>query len=287
MTVYYFSLVSGVSALNQWDTGFVNEMFEELKYETEEVKKLPRTNKAVVVIPARHHAGLEFEINKQLKKIKRVVLFLIGDEEAEFQPEEITHDNIEIYVQNPHPKRHDEFHKIGTGYPPQLREALKGTGYKKELNVYFSGQVTHIRRELMLKYLRLYSDHDTDTLLNATKGFTQGFSHQEYYSGMSRARVAPAPSGAVVPDSFRLFEALECMAVPIADEVNPKGTINEYWDWLFGEPTPFPKIQNWSEVGTKITETLEDYDNLVIKQTCWWIKFKRDFKLKLQEQLNG
>ena len=120
-----------------------------------------------------------------------------------------------------------------------------------------------------------------------TQGFTQGMSHLDYYMGMVGAKVAPAPSGAVIPDSFRLFEALECMAIPIADQKTAKGEVMEYWDWLFGEITPFPHITNWESLPAYMKEIKKDYPHNIHKQTAWWLMFKRNFKLKVLEQYNG
>ena len=46
-------------------------------------------------------------------------------------------------------------------------------------------------------------------------------------SYMSRAKAVPAPKGNISYDSFRLYEALEVGAVPVAQNV-------EFWDKLFG-----------------------------------------------------
>ena len=107
----------------------------------------------------------------------------------------------------------------------------------------------------------------------------------QYYNKLCKARFAPAPSGAVIPDSFRLFEALECMAIPIADQMNPKGIVMEYWDWLFKEITPFPKTSNWFELNNIINSI--DYNELIEKQTAWWIRWKRNFAYKVMGQLYG
>lgn len=284
MKVYYLSLKSETPNNDYWDYGFINDMFKDLQFETEEVSKLPKTDKAIVVLPARHHKGLEQEVQHELDKIQHKVFFAMGDEEADFDIDKIKASHI--WVQNPHPDKHDKYNKLGTGYPPQSQEILPTIGYEKNLNVYFSGQITHKRRVELIENMREYELGDSNTLVNRTKGFTQGVSHQDYYRDMARSKIAPAPSGAVIPDSFRLFEALECMSIPLADEVNPTGTITEYWDWLFGETVPFPKYTSSDRLVGLIHETLDKWDLKIQKQTCWWIKFKRDFKLKLQEQLN-
>lgn len=288
MNAYYLSLKEETPNRGYWDYGFLDDYmngrlwktYEWFDYEQHEVSKLPKDDQAIVVIPARHHAGLEAEINNQLQNIDRVVLFLMGDEEASFDVEKINHNDIHIWVQNAHPEKHDNYNRIGTGYPQAIRQ-LDGTGYNKDIDVYFSGQITHPKRVDMWNSLENYPN----AVMNKTGGFTQGVLPEEYYKFMSRAKVVPAPSGAVIPDSFRTYEALECMAIPVADDKNSQGTVDNYWDWLLSDITPFPKIQNADAWSTVVGETVDNYNELVQRQTAWWINYKREFAYKIKEQL--
>jgi len=293
--VYYLSLKEETPHNGYWDYGFLNDFIEGRMWQppswtgfkTHEVKKLPQKNKAIVIVPARHHAEIADKVIAELQKINHVVLFLMGDEEADFPVEEIKHKSKHIWVQNPHPNRHDNFNKLGTGYPPACTTELAKYKYKKDLNVYFSGQITHSRRIRMIEAMREYELFDKNTNINKTKGFTQGVSHKVYFDYMSKAKFVPCPSGAVIPDSFRLFESLEAMAVPIADEVNPTGTIESYWDWLFDEVCPFPKIKEWSQGKNYIIDNMDQYEQVSHRITAWWIRYKRNFAYKVLGQLNG
>ena len=184
MKVYYMSLKPGTPCNDYWDYGFINDMFNDLGFESKEVSKLPKTDKAIVVLPARHHKGLEKEVQKEIDNIGNCVFFAMGDEEADFDITQIKANYI--WVQNPHPDKHDKYNRIGTGYPPQSQEILPKLEYKKDLNVYFSGQVTHKRRIELIENMREYELGDKNTLVNRTRGFTQGVSHQDYYRDMAR-----------------------------------------------------------------------------------------------------
>jgi len=288
MNAYFLSLKSETPNRDYWDYGFLDDYingrlwktYEWVDYEQLEVMKLPKDSKAIVVVPARHHAGLEEKINKELQNIDKVVLFLMGDEEASFDVEKIKHPDISIWVQNAHPGRHDKYNRIGTGYPQAIRQ-LDGTPYKKDLDVYFSGQITHPKRADMWASLEDYPG----SIMNKTGGFTQGVTPEIYYKYMSRAKVVPSPAGAVIPDSFRTFEAMECMAIPVADDKNSLETISNYWDWLFNDIAPFPRIQNSEAWPSVVAESVDNYNELIQKQTAWWIKYKRDFAYKIKEQL--
>lgn len=286
MNAYLLSLNPDANVADQWDFGLLRDILENCGFTIfggNIVKS--GAESAVVILPARHNAEHIKEINKWLAHIKHVVLFLLGDEEAEFPVEEIDHPSIHIWVQNPHPGRHDKYHKLGTGYPPQAK-LLKSMKPVKDTDVFFSGQLTHKRRHALNDNLIEYGqNHRVDSL--GTRGFTQGYEPEEYYQRMVRAKIAPAPAGAVIPDSFRAYEALEAMCVLVADNRNSQGTIDKYWDWLFDEEVPFYTINETDEWCGVFNEALENYPANLHKQTAWWCKWKRDFSNKVMEQLNG
>ena len=287
MNAYLLSLDQDSNVADQWDFGFIKDFLTSNNLVIREVDKLPKIDKAIVCIPARHHAGLEQQIDVELNKIGHVVLFLLGDEEAAFDIDVIKHNSIHIWVQNPHMGKHDAYNRIGTGYPQHMKANLPSECVKTT-DIYFSGQVTHRRRlELMEVLLAMKSKAKYSVTFNSTKGFTQGDKPKTYYAKMMSARIAPAPSGAVIPDSFRLFEALECMCVVVADQKTPDDKVMEYWDWLFKDITPFPKVNDWNVLKVIAGEVLKDYPRNLHHQTVWWIKYKRDFAIKVMGQLNG
>lgn len=276
--IYYLSLRKDIPYTDYWDYQFIKDMFK--NYPSEEVNHLPKVDKAIVVLPARHHKGLEDVVNEQLRHIGHKIFFAMGDEEGDFDIDKIEADYI--WVQNPTPSKHDKYNRIGTGYTPHCKPEFQ----EKTVDIFFSGQVTHRRRVDMIDNLNEWSAQGNTSDVTATRGFTQGLSPKDYINRMSKAKIAPAPCGAVIPDSFRLYEALECMTIPLADNRNSQGTINGYWQWLFNDDPPFPLIDQWDElVGLSYRILREMYARLLHQQTAWWIKYKRDFKLKIKEQL--
>lgn len=290
MKAYLLSLNPEANLKAQWDFGFLSEFLtgnmwktpDWQDFEIEEVTKIPKTERAIVAIAARHHVGLEAQINNQLKNIEHCVFFAMGDEERVFDLNQI--EAAHIWVQNPRQGTDDHFNKIGTGFPPQKVKLANYQG-EKSVDIFFSGQLTHQRRMKLWDILLTFQRHETD--LNGTKGFTQGYTADEYYQRLARAKVAPAPSGPETPDSFRLFEALEAMAIPVADNTDPKGRFNNFWEWLFGEPVPFPCYTHFTDVPGYILDAIEQYQERVNIQTAWWLNYKRNFAYKVMEQLHA
>jgi hypothetical protein len=285
--VYYLSLKPETPCNSYWDYTFLNDFINGKlwkptnwqEFKTHEVNNLPKEDKAIVVIPARHHAGLEMEIYGQVKKINRLVLFIMGDEEADFNIDLIKHSNALIFVQNPHPNRHEQYEKLGTGYAPIPKLKYK----EKNKDIFFSGQLTHKRRMEMWEQLQQYEIHNGKQDINGTKGFTQGLEPEVYFDRLRQAKYAPAPSGAVIPDSFRLHEALEMMTIPIADDRNSQGTIDNYWEFLYPD-APLIRIKEWTSLSGYINDI--DYDEKLFELMTWWFNYKRRFAYKVMDFLS-
>ena len=284
--VFYLSLKAETPCNSYWDYTFLNDFIDGKSYKPhnmpefnkQEVNKLKKSERAIVILPARHHAKLEQKVNKELEKIDKVCLFLMGDEEADFDVEQIDHNDIMIWVQNPHPGKHDKYNKLGTGYAPMPKLKYK----EKTVDVFFSGQITHERRKEMMSALDGYKGTKE---VNGTKGFTQGYELDEYYEKMNRAKYAPCPSGAVIPDSFRLHEALQTMCIPLADDQNSQGTIKKYWEFLYPD-APLIVMRNWTDLSGYIEDTERNYHRTLFSLMNWWFRYKRDFAYKVTEFIN-
>lgn len=278
MIVYYLSLLSDTPNKGYWDYGILDDILYE--FEFYEVSQLPEADSAIVVIPARSHYQVADRINAELKKIKKVILFLMGDEEAVFPIEKIKHEAIQIWVQNPKPKKHDQYNKLGCGYPPDIKNF---TQYPDKIeDWFFAGQITHDRRRQMLEALK---DVGNGSIL-PTKGFTQGFKQSDYYYKLSNAKVAPCPSGPETPDTFRLFEALELGCVPIADTQTSKENWSGFWQWLFEQDVPFPILEHYEQLKGYIEESAQKYPVLNNHCQAWWIRYKSLLRQKLINQLS-
>jgi hypothetical protein len=228
---------------------------------------------------ARNQSKFVDQLNKDISKLKWVLLFLTGDEESDFPIEKIKHPNIKIWVMSPRPNRHESYDKLGTGYPPQMRGLMPQTAPQKPLDYFFSGQITHPTRVEMQRWLEEIMKWDgLKGSATFTKGFTQGLPHKEYFEKMAQAKTVPAPSGPETPDTFRLFEALEAGAIPIADN-------REYWKFFFGDPDLFPVLDSWEYLQGYIGDQVALYPSKNNKVFAWWQDYKRKMVLKIRDQI--
>lgn len=281
INAYLYSHDGQDYANDKWDYGLLKEIFDKHEVDQIRVTEIPSGDKAFVVIPGPQTAGNEELLSNELKKLSRVVLFINGDENARFDVDKISHPNIEIWIQYPH-KKHSEYNKMPIGVPQHLKE--NAPEYKeKEYDVYFGGQITHQRRVEL--------SHVMPTLKNSLYGPTQGFSQgdkpKDYYAKLASAKIAPCPSGAAVIDTFRFFESIELLTLPVADTINPKGIQTDFYKNMFGVNVPFNYVSNWNELNKLVPKLLDQYPNNMHQVVCWWIKQKRDLGIKIMRQINA
>lgn len=215
-----------------------------------------------VVIPGRYFS----EPHKDPFKI------IIGDEEAHYpldQLEGIT------WLQSPHQRIYRNITRyIPIGYTPHTRPTLKELGLPvKTLKWGFAGQKTHSRRKQLVRYLRPLEDG----FLLETDGFTQGLSPEEYIRVLWDSKVAPCPSGAVIPDTFRVYEALEAQCVPLLDGFDPQGGSDNYWFHLFGDH-PLPVLEHWQDAPGTIDYFCDTYPVKQNRVSAWWQQYKNQMK---------
>jgi hypothetical protein len=162
--------------------------------------------------------------------------------------------------------------------------------------VFFCGQDTHGRRHDAVAAARASAPADrrlvlpTDSFLADGTNDRGGLDREAYAQAMADTRVAPCPSGPVSPDSFRLYEALEAGAVPVADGSSPKGHVPGYWPFVFGEPVPFPVLDNWAELAEHVARVDAEWPRPASRMLAWWLAYKRKLAYALWadiEELSG
>lgn len=245
---------------------------------------IPLRQGAVVVLPARYHVEYVEKLQYQLDQLPWVLLLIVGDEESLFPWERLEHPRMKMWLQTPRPDLPDfPGRLIPLGYKEECPSVLAECSEErlhKPLTWFFSGQITHERRqECALVARRL-----PEGLLNETEGFTQGYEYPDYMRHMAEAKVAFAPSGPATPDTFRLYEALEAGCVPIVDANSP-GKPHGYWKRLFGD-APFPVAESWGDASQYIAWVMSDWPVKANEVFAWWQDYKRQLAYALVEDIN-
>jgi len=281
LKAYLYSVKQEDCAADKWDYGLLKQFFNKNNIKPDRVTSLPSIDKAFVVIPGPQNVDYEDQISKELNKIGRVVLFITGDESATFKVDKIDHSNIEIWIQYPH-RKHSQYNKLALGVPQHLSNNLPEY-QDKSCDIFFSGQITHQRRQELATVM----PEMPNSFYNPTNGFAQGLKPKQYYDKMFLSKIVPCPSGAMVVDSFRFYEAIEMLCLPIGDKLDSKMQRTDFFNFLFQGDNPINTVENWQKLPNLLPELLNNYTSEMHQVVCWWIKYKRDLFIELMRQVNA
>jgi hypothetical protein len=281
INAFLYSVKEEDCASDKWDYGLIKEIFNKNNIKPVKTTSLPKTERAFVVIPGPQNVDHEEIISNELNNINRVVLFITGDESATFDVDKIIHNNIEIWIQYPHQKL-EKYNKLPVGVPQHLKNNLPEY-QDKSYDVFFAGQITHQRRQELSKVMPTVQN----SFYEPTNGFAQGLKPKIYYDKMFLSKIVPCPSGAEVIDSFRFYEAIEMLCLPVGDKIDSKGKETNFYNFVFNEDFPIETTNNWKNIKKMIPELLNNYPKNMHQVVCWWIKYKRDLSIKIMEQINA
>jgi len=281
INAYLYSFKQEDCAADKWDYGLLKQFFNKNNIKPDRVTTLPNVDRAFVVIPGPQNVDFEDQISEELSKIGRVVLFITGDESATFKVDKIKHDNIEIWIQYPH-RKHSQYNKLALGVPQHLSNNLPQY-QDKSYDVFFSGQITHQRRQELATVM----PEMPNSFYNPTTGFAEGLSPKRYYDKMFLSKIVPCPSGAMVIDSFRFYEAIEMLCLPVGDKLDSKMQRTDFFNFLFQGEHSIKTVENWQTLPDLLPELLNNYTFEMHQVVCWWIKYKRDLFNELMRQVNA
>ena len=143
----------------------------------------------------------------------------------------------------------------------------------------FTGQIhAQGKRKEMIEQLK---DCPGDSFFNINKSWqsSDSLSTKEYRDILSNSIFVPCPRGNSSVDSFRLYECLECGAIPIIEK-------DESWEILLGDHPFLLTDSDWVAGKKYIQELYGNHDFLQKYQEKiqdWWVKFK----IKLKDEIKS
>lgn len=266
--IEWLSFKKGTPPKGYWDMAFIEDVLASLEqYESDRV---------VCIIPGAYQYDKYKEINRYISEYSKVLVIITSDEESKFDTTQLSHPDMVIYstYANKGKNRNVDFW-LPLGYTPHTRNTLKNLGLpKKDLNWFFSGQVTHDSRRQLVEKLK-----ETDIVgeLIETHGFSQGLEKEDYIACMWRAKIVPSPAGAVSADAFRTYEALESAAIPLPEDPS-------YYSMLF-DNLPFAVEKDWSILPSYINDYVGRYPQLNNEVFAWWQLQKRNIRERFKQDL--
>jgi hypothetical protein len=142
----------------------------------------------------------------------------------------------------------------------------------------FAGEAARASRPEMVAALDSISPH----LCYATdKTGTAALTSDEYRSLLENTVFAPCPMGRLNLECFRLYEALECGAIPIVER---RATL-DYFTRLLG-PNPIIQIRSWEDAREKVGSLAADPTRMNQLQQLisdWWNLHKQTVKNNISQ----
>jgi hypothetical protein len=265
-----------------WDMDFLEDLFDSLgATHYRSFLEAEALDTAFVVIPGQHHYTHMDWLNENVGKLRGVVLCVVGDEESLFDLAQVIHPNIKVWTQS----RATSVKDAVSGHLPwgYTREARvhKTRATVKALDWCFSGQVTHDRRKQCVANLA----DIPNGVLNATPGFSLGYPRDQYHELLSISRIAVCPAGAITPDSFRIWEALEARCIPIVDAASPapqRCEVANWWPTVLDQQPPFCIVHDWRDLPTIVRRLMVEWELNEAKMHAWWMDYKSVLAGKLR-----
>lgn len=120
--------------------------------------------------------------------------------------------------------------------------------------------------------------------INITKNFggDNTLNSDDYYNILNQCTFSLVPHGYLHPETYRLYESLECGSIPIIE--NPYNFFDK-----FLKNHPFYSISVWSEAKEKIENLVKDQNKLnevADKTQEWWVNYKKELKDNIIKILN-
>jgi hypothetical protein len=131
-----------------------------------------------------------------------------------------------------------------------MAEQIHKNVLDRKYELFYSGQIAPNRLEMTQKILSI-----KDNFINyvqITNGFGQGLCTKDYFDILNESKIAIVPDGAVVPESFRYFEAFEAGCIVITSF--PFDDLN-YKHWYYSE-SPAIRIKNWNDLNADIIRNI-------------------------------
>jgi hypothetical protein len=222
-------------------------------------------------------------LNDQLRAFRWVMLVSIGDEGSGQHLEWIDHPNCSIWVYDPKPGKHDAFHHLPAGTIQQVPELFPRCSQWKIFDWSWSGSIRDINWDAAIRALPGHGSY-----------YDSHLGYEGYVQLLADSKIVPCRPSWTSPETCRVYDALECGAIPIVGILPGENPPGHYWwrdfnfDWpnfwtgVLGEKPPFPVISSPDQLADAVMAALADWPNNMDRCAIWWADYKKRLKETLQ-----
>jgi len=280
---------------------------------------LPPNTGAIVVLSGGAFLGAKLAwieraipaLQDRIALLPWVVIASVYDVESAFRLDLLRHPNMKIWVQEPKPGvnptctvpaigmlNHNAFRRIPVGYTrsaltflPEFKQEMEN----KSVEWYFAGRSTDSFRMDWTEAIQNLPNAATQyfpEIRDGDNNLKKCLSTQDYMRGFAEAKVVPCRPSPCTPETARVYDALEAGCVPIVPCVaggegwNIRYDWTNYWEYVFGEPPPFPVIKSPQKLAAAVNDALAGWPGNARRISEWWLHYKKRLALELRADVD-
>ena len=258
---------------------WIYELLEYVKFD--EIDSLTdfHIEEKIIIVDSELPNKQEF-YSKIFKKFKNLYLIHLGDEGGR-EYNESFYSNFNHIFRTFHLNKFSSNKKVSSipiGYKSGVKKKIENSNRKYLWS--FMGTIHGASR-----FDLIYQNKDViPNFINITKKFggENSLSSQEYCNVLNNCIFSLVPHGYIHPETYRLYESLECGSIPIIE--NPYNFFNN-----FLPNNPFYSISIWSEakdIIEKICKDKKKLDDVSAITNKWWTEYKKELKNKIYKEIN-
>ena len=251
---------------------WVYEILKKIKYDIIENETNIEKDDTLIIIDS--SVEEKTELYKKLKLIcSKIFLFHLGDESGAYDLSQI-YKNCNYIWRTFCSNKYFENNRvtcIPIGYKSGVLDKKKNN--RKYKWAFVGTPHKSSRHDLLFQFsdIKPFFCHKTE------KFDKKIISVEEMNEALSLTEFMPCPNGFVHPETYRVYESLECGCIPIVENAY------QYYDRLFPH-NPFIKVDKWTDA----RPIIKGWNNDQIKQKkeeckIWW----NEYKDKLQNFIKG
>lgn len=261
-----------------WDMGLLHGIFNNnpIIFIQHNTKENPKLERSIVIVAGKPEVA---PLRQYLETLKSGLVILVSEEDAYFDWKSAIPHHLEVWTSYYSPSTKSEIEtRLLLGSPTRIKDYKINLTKEKKYLWSFVGQQQNPFRTQCVEVLKTMDDG----FLFVTDMFggygEKKIEYQEYLDICCQSKYIACPSGSLCVDSFRLYEAIECGAIPITDIRSPRDVSDfNYWDSVYPNHNILT-VTNWNELPELLKELenghLEDINN-------WWIVYKKELEEKL------
>lgn len=266
-----------------WDSGLLCSIFD---YHTDVFNQInekhpPVQERAIVIIVGKPDPEV---LREYLLKMNSGVVILTSEEDSYFNWQYAIPDHLEIWTQYYAPNKKEIKERLLLGFPNRMKDFKIEQSLSKKYLWSFVGQVQNPFREKCVDVLRSLSGTVNEGFMYTVEGFGgqgNGLDYQTYLNICAQSKYIICPAGSMCVDSFRLYEAMECGAIPITDRRSPRDAEDfDYWKEVYPN-NEIITVGDWSELPRVLARPINP-----VTQNLWWRVYKNNLTHKLIRAAN-